>query len=124
MVHSIEINDFRALKNVSINLGKYITVISGRNGLCKSTLLALLGNTCELKVKEGKSLFNTQFRTEFSEVFKASPEFDLSGSNKFSVYFSKMESPSEINETKINRVAWQNDGKRFRVIPESKWYKE
>ena len=87
MIHSIELIDFRDLKNVTINLGKYITAISGRNGLGKSTILALLGNACEIKTKDGKTLFNTQFRTEFSEIFKASPLFDLSGSNKCKINF-------------------------------------
>lgn len=120
MIHSIEINDFRALKNVEINLGKYITVISGRNGLGKSTILALLGNTCELKGKMGKTLFNTNFRTEFSEVFKATKEFDLSGSNKCRVNFCEKDIPQIINETKICRISWQDNGTRFRVIPETK----
>lgn len=119
MIHSIEINDFRALKNVNIKLGKYITAISGRNGLGKSTILALLGNACELKIKEGKTLFNTQFRTEFSEVFKASKTFDLSGSNKCKINFSEAEKPETIVETKVCRVSWQNNGTRFRIIPET-----
>ncbi|WP_027633401.1 AAA family ATPase [Clostridium hydrogeniformans] len=123
MIHSIEIKDFRALKNVNINLGKYITAISGRNGLGKSTILALLGNTCELKVKEGKTLFDTQFRTEFSEIFKASKEFDKSGSDKFKVNFNDISNPDKISDCKISRVTWQK-GKRFRVIPETKNEKE
>ncbi|MDU5011034.1 MAG: AAA family ATPase [Clostridium botulinum] len=118
MIHSIEINDFRALKNVKIKLGKYITAISGRNGLGKSTILALIGNTCELKGK--KTVFNTNFRTEFSEIFKASQQFDLSGSNKCKINFSSKETPSNINETKICRISWQDNGTRFRVIPETK----
>ena len=120
MIHSIHVNEFRALKDVTLNLGKYITVISGRNGLCKSTILALLGNTCELKVKDGKSIFNTQFRTEFGEIFKANKKFDPSGSNKFWVNFYEKNSPDVIREKKISRVSWQGNGTRFRVIPETK----
>lgn len=137
MIHSIEINDFRALKNINLTLGNMITVISGRNGLGKSTILALLGNTCEFKVKDGKTIFNTQFRTEFGEIFKASEEFDKSGPNKCKINFSNRENPSQIIESKICRVSWQaqkrkkgdkgidstddvKGTKRFRMIPETK----
>ena len=124
MIHSIEINEFRNLNNVEIKIGRYITAISGRNGLGKSTILALIGNSCELK-KE-KTYFNTSFRTEFSEIFKGSKEFDLSGSNKCKVNFCDKNNKNTITETKICRTTWQtkksNKGiiKRFRVIPETK----
>lgn len=124
MIHSIEINDFRALKDVRLILGNKITVISGRNGLGKSTILALLGNTCEFKMKDGITVFGTQFRTEFSEVFKASEEFDKSGPNKCVVNFSEKTNPSVVTERKVCRVSWQTqkgkDEKRFRMIPETK----
>lgn len=118
MIHSIKINEFRGLKNIKIRLGEHITAISGRNGLGKSTILALLGNSCELKVKDGKTLFNTQFKTEFGEIFKASKEFDKSGSNKCSINFSTIKNPNEISDIKICRVTWQKE--RFRIIPETK----
>ena len=120
MIHSIKINDFRLLKNVEIILGRYITAISGRNGVGKSTILALLGNACEIKIKEGRTLFNTQFRTEFSEIFKASKKFDKSGSNKCEINFCDFNNVNEITETKICRTTWQNNGQRFRIIPETK----
>ncbi|WP_243122394.1 AAA family ATPase [Clostridium septicum] len=89
MIHSIEINNFRALEGIKLILGKHVTALSGRNGIGKSTILALLGNTCEIKGKQGKTLLNTQFRTEFSEIFKGSELFDKSGSNKCRVNFVK-----------------------------------
>lgn len=118
MIHSLEINDFRGFENKSIKLGKYITAISGKNGLGKSTILALIGNACELKVADGKTIFNSQFGTKFGEIFKASKEFDKSGSNKCKINFSLLTRPNEINDVKICRVTWQKD--RFRLIPESK----
>ena len=125
MIDNIEIIDFRALKNINIKLGKHITAIAGRNGIGKSTILALLGNSCELKSKTGKTLFNSQFRTEFSEIFKGSEEFDKSSSNKCKINFCNEEF-SNVEETKICRVSWQavvklgKKVKRFRIIPETK----
>lgn len=120
MIHSIELIEFRNLKNITINLGKYITAISGRNGLGKSTILALIGNACEIKTKDGKTLFNTQFRTEFSEIFKASSLFDLSGSNKCKINFCDINNRNTIVESKVCRTTWQDNKTRFRVIPETK----
>ncbi|WP_122640497.1 ATP-dependent nuclease [Romboutsia sp. Marseille-P6047] len=118
MINSLEINDFRIFKNSHIKLGKHITAIAGKNGIGKSTILALLGNSCELKSQFGKTIFNTAFRTEFSEIFKASKEFDKSGSNKCKINFSNLSDINKITESKICRVTWQKD--RFRVIPETK----
>lgn len=125
MIHSIEINDFRGLEGVKIILGKHITVLAGRNGIGKSTILALLGNTCEIKGKQGKTLFNTQFRTEFSEIFKGSELFDKSGSNKCRINFCDNNNFDKITESKVCRISWQTDkkkknGKRFRIIPETR----
>lgn len=124
MIHSINIRDFRLFKNVDIKLGKYITAISGKNALGKTTILALLGNSCEIKVGEGKPILQKQFRTEFGEIFKASPKFDLSGSNKCKVNFSNWSSPNEIIDSRTCRTTWQkisklNSNKRFRIIPEA-----
>lgn len=129
MIHSIKINDFRIFKNVSMNLGRYLTVISGKNALGKSTLLGMLGNTCEIKPDEGRPIIQKKFRTEFSEIFKGSEKFDLSGSNKYTVYFSDIDNPNEIIDYRTCRVTWpkikakshkedEKTKKRFRVIPE------
>ena len=118
MINSLEINNFRIFKNSHIKLGKHITAIAGKNGIGKSTILALLGNSCELKSQFGKTIFNTPFRTEFSEIFKASKEFDKSGSNMCKINFSDLSNIDKIIESKVCRVTWQKN--RFRIIPETK----
>lgn len=115
MIHSIQINDFRIFKNQNIKFGKYVTAIAGKNGLGKSTILALVGNSCELKEK---NIFGKNFRTEFNEIFKAHPDYDKSGSNKCIINFSTQNNPNEIVDHRVCRIAWQNKQTRFRVIPE------
>lgn len=115
MIHSIKIKDFRLFKNVEFTLGKHITVISGKNAVGKSTLLALLGNSCELK--KYKTIFDRKFRTEFSEIFKGDKNFDQSGSNKCEINFSEYTDIEKITDTKICRVTWPKE--RFRVITET-----
>lgn len=124
MIHSINIKDFRLFNDVNIKLGKYLTAISGKNALGKTTLLALLGNSCEIKVKDGKPILQNQFRTEFGEIFKASPKYDLSGSNKCTINFSNINFPNEIIDSRRCRTTWQkikkeSTTKRFRLIPEA-----
>lgn len=125
MIHSLIINDFRLFKNVNLQMGRFITVISGKNALGKTTLLGMLGNACELKISDGRPILQKQFRTEFGEIFNASKEFDLSGSNKCIVNFSECDKPDLIIDHRRCRTTWQkiskiNTNKRFRLIPEIK----
>lgn len=114
-IKTLIINDFRKFKNMEFKLGRYITIISGTNAVGKSTILGILGNSSELKVKEGKPLIHKQFRTEFSEIFKMSRQNDPSGSNKLTITFDN-------NEYRTMRTTWQYDKKskahRPRLIPE------
>ena len=123
MIHSIEIYDFRMFKDIDFKIGKNITVISGQNATGKSTLLGLIGNSAELKKKQAETVLNTQFRTEFSEIFKASETYDISGSNKYKILFTDYDF-QEITDYRLFRTSWPKaptksnpNKKRFRVIP-------
>ena len=85
MFKNIKINNFRVLKNINIDLGRYITVLAGWNATGKSTLLALLANSTELKVGEGRTYSEKQFRAEFSEIIKGSLEYDHSEQDKLEI---------------------------------------
>lgn len=117
MLDRIDITDFRAFKNQSILLGSNVTVISGRNSTGKSTVLGMLGNSGELKKGIATTYWGTQFRSEFSEIFKGSEKYDFSGSDRFTIYLS--EDGNETNDYRHFRTTWQTikTGKRFRIIP-------
>ena len=66
----IKIDQFRNIKNIDFELGRRITVISGVNGIGKSSLLALLASTSGTT---DKRLNNLQFQPEFTDLFKISP---------------------------------------------------
>ena len=85
---SLAINNFRLFKNTEFFLGKYMTIFSGTNAVGKSTLLGILGNSSELKVKDGKPIIQKQFRTEFSEIFKMSRTYDKTAPNVLTINFS------------------------------------
>lgn len=77
-IDSIEIEKFRNFKPMTINLGRYITVVSGQNGTGKSTLLGMLGQPFGLVDK--KDVFGRSMRAKFTDMFKLSPEHDAPGS--------------------------------------------
>ena len=97
MIKKIEIIKFRGFENKEINFNSCITIIAGKNGTSKSTLLGLLRQPfCFYNSKHFKGMsdkekemersgiesdylldvFNTPFETRFSNIFKFSPEFD------------------------------------------------
>ncbi|MGO3743930.1 MAG: AAA family ATPase [Alcaligenes aquatilis] len=69
----IRIHDFRSLKEQSLILGKNITVLSGRNGTMKTSLMGLLAHPFSSNAKDA---FGAELKTPLKEVFKLSPEFD------------------------------------------------
>ena len=116
-IEKLHIHDFRCFKDVSIKLGKMITVIAGHNATGKSTILGLLGHCAELKMKDGKPLLWKQFRTEFSEIIQASKDFDKRCQNVYTVDLS-LDGNIEMESISF-RTAWQKnkDKDRFRIIP-------
>lgn len=112
MYKKIQINDFRLFHNQTILLGRYLTVLSGRNSTGKSTILGMIANSGELKKKDGVTYSSRAFRAEFSELFKGSKEHDTIGPNRFVITLCD----SDGNETDYRsfRTAWQTKD-RYRV---------
>lgn len=69
----IRIKCFRSLKEQSLILGEHITVLSGRNGTMKTSLMGLLAHPFS---SDAKDAFGNDLKTPLQEVFKFSPEFD------------------------------------------------
>lgn len=69
----IEIERFRSLVNQPVVLGERITVLSGRNGTMKTSLMGLLAHPF---TSEAKDVFGKNLKTSLSDVFKFSPKFD------------------------------------------------
>lgn len=121
MFRSLKINHFRMFTNKEIYLGKYATALAGRNSTGKSTVLGMLGNSSELKKKDGATYTDGRFRAEFSELFKGSKQFDTPGSNLFEIVVTDVN--DTIIETCSFRTSWQKyaddelEAKRFRIIP-------
>lgn len=85
MIKSLSVEKFRAMKDITIPLGKKITVIAGQNATCKSTLLGMIGQPFGLK--DEKTIFDNSFSTKFSDIFKWSRRNDIPGEHKYSIDF-------------------------------------
>ncbi len=109
MYQKLQINDFRLFKNQTLLLGKYLTILSGRNSTGKSTILGMIANSGELKKKYGITYSSKVFRAEFSELFKGSKKFDKIGPDRFIITLCD-ESGNETDYRSF-RTAWQKKDK-------------
>ncbi|MGT2742484.1 AAA family ATPase [Streptococcus plurextorum] len=109
-IKGINIKNFRLISNQEFNLGKQITIVSGRNGTMKSTIMGLVAHPFET---DEKSITGEKMSTSFSEVFKLSLTKD-----KQYEYDIKMDI-NHNNETKnlIEPVKMYNRSNRFRLVP-------
>lgn len=99
-----KIEKFRGLKEIDIEFGNSITLICGKNGTSKSTILGMAAQIFSFssdhscippKPLKYKTLTDKNFKSEFSEHFRFSKEFDRSGSMELSIelydaYFKKI----------------------------------
>ncbi|EOD4105858.1 ATP-dependent nuclease [Yersinia enterocolitica] len=94
----IKINKFRGLKDIEFDLGNRITVICGKNGTSKSTILGVIAQVFSFRkdyskpqsglLSKHKTLTDTRFESNFSDHFRFSEKFDTPGSMdiEFTVY--------------------------------------
>ena len=120
MFAKLSIHEFRLFDEQEILLGKYITVLAGRNSTGKSTILGMLGNSSEIKKKTGATYDGNRFRAEFSEIFKGSKQFDHTASNRFEISIIDKSGNEQVCRF---RTSWQRysseetAAERFRIIP-------
>lgn len=86
------IEKFRALNNVEIEFGDHITVICGKNGTSKSSILGIAAQifSFEMDYAEKEKLSFRQiadglFKSQYSEHFRISGKFDVPGSMKVNI---------------------------------------
>lgn len=73
-VKGIDIKRFRSLAQQQIILGSRITVLSGRNGTMKTSLMGLIAHPFASESEDG---FGRPLKTTLAEVFNLSPVYDL-----------------------------------------------
>lgn len=121
LLKSMTVKNFRNMKDIDFEFGERITVISGKNGTAKSTILGLVAQIFNFEkdvVKDEalafKALNDKAFKSQFSEHFRLSDKFDKPGEmdvryNVYDAYFQK-----EINDLALSMTATQ--GRRHRAV--------
>ncbi len=109
-IRRIIANDFRHMKNVNIEFGENLTIISGLNGTGKSSVLGLIGQLFDYKGKD-KTINNDNFATKYSEIFKFCPNHDQ---NKEYEYIAEILNNGKILERKV-RSRYVKKENRFRM---------
>lgn len=110
-IESIYINNFRSLKDRTLKLGKNITLITGKNGTMKSTLLGLLAHPFS-SPQNAKDHFGNPLKTTLSDVFRLSLQKDT---DKYS-YYLNFHTSSDEHISEIIRVYPMADLTRHRVV--------
>ena len=93
IIESIEVEKFRAIENLSLDIGKNITAIAGRNATLKTTLLGMLGQP--FTISSGHPMYGCttidgyNFKSQFKEKFKISKKFDHYGEHIWTLKFYK-----------------------------------
>ncbi len=106
------LDEFRNFKNVSIEFGKKITVISGQNGVGKSNILSLVASGSGLSKK---SVLGSNFQPEFYDFFNVDENENY---EDYKMYLQYTEDDKNAAFTK--RLSFKNDiddGRGIRIIP-------
>ena len=109
-IEGIDLEYFRLFHNQSLNLGKYLTVISGGNGTLKSTLMGLISHPFE---STEKTVYGSDMKTQFKDVFRLSSTKD----NKKYIYHLRAEIQSGGFLKERVKFYYQENLKRFRIVP-------
>ena len=108
-IYGIKIDHFRGIENVTLELGDNITLISGRNGTMKSTLMGLISHPFSSKEND---IFNKRMETKLSEVFKLSKEKD----KKQYSYNLNMSVGNNENLEENVKISYRQNGNRHRIV--------
>lgn len=108
-INSMHVKEFRSLEDVDISLGSRLTLIAGRNGTSKSTILGILAQICSFeknykliddKVEDEelsyKTVYDQDFFSEFKSHFRISREYDIP-ENKYEVSFQINDAQEGLN---------------------------
>jgi len=88
----IAIEKFRALNNIEVELGDHITVVCGKNGTSKSSILGIAAQIFSFEkdyIKEADLIYaeiaGGNFKSQYSDHFRISERFDPPGSMKVNI---------------------------------------
>ena len=115
-IDSIYVKNFRSLKERKLELGKHITIITGKNGTMKSSLLGLIAHPFSPSGDDVKDVFGDILKTDMKDVFRLSLEKDKDQYE----YFILLTSDKDEKIIEPIRIFLSSDDKRHRVVVSGK----
>lgn len=109
-INSISIQKFRSLENRVLKLGRHITLITGKNGTMKSSILGLIAHPFS-SPNNAKDLYGKELKSDMRDVFKLSFEKD----DKKYTYFINGITSDDKNISENVRLYPRENESRFRV---------
>lgn len=110
-INSIQIKKFRSFADRTVELGSQVTVLIGRNGTMKTSLMGLIAHPFS---SDSKDVFGKELKTKLKEVFRLSEKYD-SGQYSYSLIMKPVDSNELLKEeVKIYYVAENTN--RHRVV--------
>lgn len=119
----ITIEKFRALNNVEVEFGDYITIICGKNGTSKSSILGIAAQifsfekdyVAGLNLRGFKQISGKGFKSKYKEHIRISKEFDVPGSLSASIVLH--EGYTNQNATANLELMTRTDDETKEILP-------
>lgn len=127
-IKRVEINHFRGLEDVLVEFGNRITLICGKNGTSKSTILGIVAQIFsfstdynEVPVKRNnlrihKTLLGKNFESLFPEHFRFSEKYDVPGSMDVGIKLYDGQDKIEKNDLSLKLYKSQDRSKSRPVL--------
>lgn len=132
-IRYLRFNGFRKFEEQRLIFGETVTVISGINGVGKSTILGIVANSAQytdkilgddsVRPQAPYSLLNKRYRAEFSDLFSASEDYNSNTQHVFLGYTEDGEEKELGFRTTFqtsnlkSKSKSKGTKKRFRLIP-------
>ncbi len=114
-ITGIHIDKFRSFVNRDIRLGKHITLLTGKNGTMKSSLLGLIAHPFN-SPNNAKDMYGKDLKTKHSDVFKLSLDKD----KEEYIYYLQASTTNDQNLSEPIRIYQRDKRHRVTVGPDNK----
>lgn len=121
IIDKIEIKKFRGFEDIEFNLGSQLTMIAGKNGTQKTTILGMLSQPFTISekghpMKDEKPMSGGSFKSAFNEKFKLSTNFDKAKSHEWTLHLHNDPKPFTVESitrgTSTNNIRFWQKGTR------------
>jgi predicted ATP-dependent endonuclease of OLD family len=126
-LRKIVIEKFRALNNVEVEFGDYITVICGKNGTSKSSILGIAAQIFSFEkdyvtgasLREFKQISGHGFKSQYKEHIRISEIFDVPGSLSAIIHLHDgyTDQAATANLELMTRGVTENENEKKKILP-------